>query len=413
MLPTDLEKGNDAMTSIKHNTTSPRITNSVSQHSRLLTYPSIIFPLVIAYASLFLTNYYLSPFGPGYQYREDNSGRMSSLVVVLMMLCPEVIQNVFAVTAASGTNEWPCFGFGWLAYSAALLIPAVSGSVRSPVREGEFGVKAVDLKTGRGIRNGEFGVYKLHWDLESKHARKTDNDGGREGDSLVIRILEPIATSQPSPHRSLGSVLQNRNTATVLVQFCLAGLYCYYYNDLSILQLLSTSILLLEATANLPVQSCQKPLKTTNSACALMRDESPPARIFIILPSHSGKPAPHTPHDNYNTHSMTVSATILIAGGFLFQAMLCTQISDGAATVMVMIMFVGTVSNVAIAGLSGEPKVGGVKVESVGVVDGGKDTVQTLREVEGRYEGFGKVLIRECFPDKLGEWEGRKEKVVG
>jgi hypothetical protein len=46
------------------------------------------------------------------------------------------------------------------------------------------------------------------------------------------------------------------------------------------------------------------------------------------------------------------------------------------------------------------------------VIVGKTGVVGALREVESRLEGYGEVLIRQYFLEKLGEWEGRKEKVL-
>jgi hypothetical protein len=54
--------------------------------------------------------------------------------------------------------------------------------------------------------------------------------------------------------------------------------------------------------------------------------------------------------------------------------------------------------------------VDGVKLHSVDTIGGGKSVVEALREVEGRHEGFGQVLLRERFPENIRKWEHRNEK---
>lgn len=413
----DLEKGDTmADKEFDHAPISTNRTTSGNSRKRSSwpTNLSTTIPLTIAYISLYLTNYYLSPSRSGAQQREGDEGRMPPLVIILMLLGPDIIQKAFAVTITSSQNESPCFGFGWPAYSASLLVPVVSGS-GGLLPEPEFGVKVLDVETGRSWRNGSFGVCRLLRDLESRYIRKTgDSDGGIDSD-VVIEILKP--TGSPSTPNSFWATIQNRSMATGLLQFYLAGIFWYYCGDLSVLLLLSTSILLLKAVANLPAWPSQKYLSHTecrqDGAFALMRDTgSSPQHIFIIRPTHpnsfnvQSSAAPHVSPGNY-TQTTFIPAIILVSGGFLSQALLCTQLSDAAAIAMLIIMFCGTISNVAMAALPREPMVDGVKLQSVGGVSGKGGVVGVLREVESMYEGFGEVLVIECFPERLGEWEGK------
>jgi hypothetical protein len=202
---------------------------------------------------------------------------------------------------------------------------------------------------------------------------------------------------------------------TVLSQFCLAGAFWYYYGDLSVLLLLSTSVLLLEATASLPIWSSHKQLFRSdgarNAPYAVMRETgSSPQRIFIVQPPRSGSfsdqdtVAPSVLYGNHNS----IAAVILVSGGFLSQALLYTQLSDNAAAAMLVIMLCGTISNVIIAALPREPEMDGVKLQSVDMISGDGGVVEALSEVEGKFKGFGEVLLRECFSERLGEWEERK-----
>ena len=284
----------------------------------------------------------------------------------------------------------------------------MSGSGRLLPRE-ECGVKVVDTngKMGRRGRKRKVRVWRLLRDLESHH------DPDSIDSDIIIEILEP--TSQPWTPKSLWAMIQNRSLATVIFQFWLAGIFWYYYGDVSILLLLSTSILLLEATANLPIWSAQKHFSHTNDmedgVYTLMRDTGTSSqRIFIIQSMHPGIFVNKGGTATYAMRHTSLPAVILISGGFLCQALLCTQLSDAAAIVLLIIMLCGTISNVAIASLPREPMVDGVKLHSVDTIGGGKSVVEALREVEGRHEGFGQVLLRERFPENIRKWEHRNEK---
>jgi hypothetical protein len=181
--------------------------------------------------------------------------------------------------------------------------------------------------------------------------------------------------------------------------------------------MLSASILLLEATANLPIWPAQmfppRAGDTEDGAYALMRDTgSSPRHIFIIQAVHSETSTNKGDTASNTVKHSSVPAVILISGGFLSQALLCTQLSDAAAMAMMIIMFVGTVSNVAIAALPREPMVDGMRLQSVDVITGETGVVGALKALEGKYADYGELLVRECFPERLGEWEGRKENVV-
>ena len=415
----DIEKG-ATMTDSKYSASSSRTNTPILKDNTFRTQLSITIPLMVAYISLYLTNYYLSPSGPGFRHRSNDSGRICPLVTILMLLAPDIIQEAFAATAASVPDESPCFGFGWLAFTVGLLVPVMRGSESLlPKEEEEEDVKVIsmDVKKGSlGRRNSRLRPGRLLRDLESSCVRETGDNK-----DTIVEILESV--SQPSTtHRSLWTLRKNHSMATAVLQFCFAGLFWYCYRDLSVPLLLSTSILLVEATASLPIWSAQKPSSHAGGrqggAYALMRDQqTPPHHIFIIQPA---KPDISNVQDTaalrvryeHQMHAVSIPIFIFISGGFLSQALICTQLSDAAAVGMLAIMFCGTISNVAIAALPREPTVGGMKFESVDVIVGKSGVVGALREVETRLEGYGEVLVRQCFPEKLGEWEGRKEKVL-
>ncbi|CAN9393215.1 unnamed protein product [Alternaria alternata] len=415
----DIEKG-ATMTDSKYSASSSRTNTPILKDNTFRTQLSITIPLMAAYISLYLTNYYLSPSGPGFRHRSNDSGRICPLVAILMLLAPDIIQEAFAATTASVPDESPCFGFGWLAFTVGLLVPVMRGSESLlPEEEEEEDVKvmSMDVKKGSlGRRNSRLRLGRLLRDLESSCVRETDDNK-----DIIVEILESV--SQPSTtHRSLWTLRKNHSMATAVFQFCLAGLFWYCYRDLSVPLLLSTSILLVEATASLPIWSAQKPSSHAggrqDGAYALLRDkQTPPHHIFIIQPAKpdisnvQDTAALRVPYD-HQMHAVSIATFILISGGFLSQALFCTQLSDAAAVGMLAIMFCGTISNVAVAVLPREPTVGGMKLESVDVIVGKSGVFGALREVETRLEGYGEVLVRQCFPEKLGEWEGRKEKVL-
>ncbi|RYN46093.1 hypothetical protein AA0114_g8665 [Alternaria tenuissima] len=407
------------MTDSKYSAPSSHTNTPILKSSTFRTQFSTTIPLMAAYISLYLTNYYLSPSGLGFRHRSNDSGRICPLVAILMLLAPDIIQEAFAATTASVPDESPCFGFGWLAFTVGLLVPVMRGNESVlPKEEEEEDVKVISMDAKKGSLgriNGRLRPGRLLRDLESSCVRETgDKD-------TIVEIVESV--SQPSTtHRSFWTLRKNHSMATAVFQFCLAGLFWYCYRDLSVPLLLSTSILLVEATASLPIWSAQKPSSHAGGrqggAYALMRDQqTPPHHIFIIQPAKpdisnvQDTAALRVPYD-HQMHAASIPTFILISGGFLSQALLCTQLSDAAAVGMLAIMFCGTISNVAIAALPREPTVGGMKLESVDVIVGKSGVVGALREVESRLEGYGEVLIRQYFLEKLGEWEGRKEKVL-
>ena len=298
----------------------------------------------------------------------------------------------------------------------SLLSSVVCGS-GDLMREPECDVKVLDIKTGKRRLNKEFAVARLLRDLEFRSV-SSGIDGKFDQDSeVVVEVLQPTGISSAST--SLRNLLQSGSLMTAILQFCLAGAFWFYYADLSPLLLLSISILLIEATASLPVWTAQKNASFTHSgrkgAHALMRvADSPPSHIYIIQPS----PTASTNEERMTTHHATftnasnpcVSPIILIAGAFLSQALLYTQLSDNAAIVMLLIMFVGTISNIAIVAVPRVPQVDGVKLGSIGVMKGEGSVVEVLKEVEARFEGYGEVLLKQCFPEMIGNWEGGIEK---
>ncbi|KAI4638126.1 hypothetical protein J4E93_010435 [Alternaria ventricosa] len=374
------------------------------------------FPILIAYIGLYVTTYYLSPTGPGSEHRDGDSGRIPPLAIVLMLLGPELIQKAFAITTAISKTESPCFGFGWLAYSLSLLSSVTSGS-DDLMREPECDVKVLDMSTGKRRLNKEFAVTRLLRDLEFRSA-PSSIDGKFDQDSeVVVEVLQPTDISSAST--SFRNLLQSGSLMTAVLQFCLAGAFWLYYGDLSPLLLLSISILLIEATASLPVWTAQKNVSFTrnsqNGAYALMRDtDSPPSHIYIIQPSSTASTNTEgmiARHDtSTNASNPCISPTILIAGAFLSQALLYTQLSDNAAIAMLIIMFVGTISNIAIVAAPRVPHVDDMELRSVGVMKGEGSVVEVLKEVEAAFEGYGDVLLKQCFPEMIGKWERGMEK---
>ncbi|KAI4651088.1 uncharacterized protein J4E79_009284 [Alternaria viburni] len=374
------------------------------------------FPILISYIGLYVGTYYLSPTGPGSEHRDGDSGRIPPLAIVLTLLGPELIQKAFAVMTAISKTESPCFGFGWLAYSLSLLSSVTSGS-GDLMREPECDVTVLDMSTGKRRLNKDFAVARLLRDLELRCVPPSIDGKFDQDSEVVVEVLQPTGTSSASA--SLRNLLQSGSLRTAILQFCLAGAFWLYYADLSPLLLLSISILLIEATASLPVWTAQKNASLTRNsqkgAYALMRDtDSPPSHIYIIQPS----PTASTKADNMTTHHDTstnalnpcIAPAILIAGAFLNQALLYTQLSDNAASAMLLIMFVGTISNLAIVAVPRVPQVDGVKLGSVGVMKGKGSAVEVLKEVEAAFEGYGEVLLKQCFPEIIGNWGRGIEK---
>ncbi|KAI4914545.1 hypothetical protein J4E85_010611 [Alternaria conjuncta] len=375
------------------------------------------FPILIAYIGLYVGTYYLGPTGPGSEHRDGDSGRIPPLAIVLTLLGPELIQKTFAITTVISKTESPCFGFGWLACSLSLLSSVTSGS-GDLMREPECDVKVLDMKTGKRRSNKDFAVAKLLRDLEFRSVPPSVDGSFDQGSEVVVEILQP--TGIPSSSASFRNLLQSGSLMTAILQFCLAGAFWFFYADLSPLLLLSISILLIEATASLPVWTAQKHASFTrnnwNGAYALMRNtDSPPSRIYIIQPSSTASTKTEgmtTHHDTpSNASNPCISPVILIAGAFLNQALLYTQLSDNAACVMLLIMFVGTISNIAIVAVPRVPQVDGVKLGSVGVIKGEGSVVEVLKDVEAAFEGYGDVLLKQCFPEMIGKWGAEVEKV--
>ncbi|KAI4706408.1 hypothetical protein J4E89_008823 [Alternaria sp. Ai002NY15] len=374
------------------------------------------FPILIAYIGLYVGTYYLSPTGPGSEHRDGDSGRIPPLAIVLMLLGPEIIQKSFAITTTISKTESPCFGFGWLAYSLSLLSSVTSGS-GGLMPKPECDVKVLDMKTGKRRLNKEFVVARLLRDLEYRSTSTSVESYMDPSSDIVVEILQPTGTSSAST--SFRNLLQSGSLMTAILQFCLAGAFWFYYADLSSLLLLSISILLIEATASLPAWTAQKHASCTrnsqNGAYALIRDtDSPPSHIYIIQPSltASTKAEGMTTHHATSTNASNpcISPIILIAGGFLNQALLYTQLSDNAAIAMLIIMFVGTMSNIAIVAVPRVPQIDGMKLGSVGVMKGEGSVVEVLKDVEAAFEGYGDVLMKQCFPEMIEKWEGGTEK---
>jgi len=375
------------------------------------------FPILIAYIGLYVANYYLSPTGPGSEHRDGDSGRIPPLAIVLMLLGPELIQKTFAVTTAISKIESPCFGFGWLAYSLSLLSSVTSGS-GDVILKPECDVQVLDMNMGKRRLNKDSAVARLLHDLEFRSVPPSiDGKFDQDGD-VVVEVLQPIGIPF-SASTSFRNLLQSSSLMTAILQFCLAGAFWLYYGDISPLLLLSISILLIEATASLPVWTAQKNASFTHSgrkgAYALMRDTaSLPSHIYIIQPSPtaSTKAESTTTHHDTSTNASNpcVAPIILIAGAFLSQALLYTQLSDDAAIVMLLIMFVGTISNLAIVAAPRVPQVDGVELGFVGVIKGEGSVVEVLKDVEAAFEGYGEVLLKQCFPEMIEKWGAGGEK---
>ena len=402
----DLEKCTATSSSIRAlPSTNPRTANI-----------KMSFPILIAYIGLYVGTYYLSPTGPGSEHRDGDSGRIPPLAIVLTLLGPELIQKAFAVTTTISKTESPCFGFGWLAYSLSLL-SSVTSSSGDVMPKSECDVQVLDMKTGKSRSNKEFAVTRLLRDLETRSTSTSVESYNDSSSDMVVEILQPTGTSSAST--SFRNLLQSGSLMTAILQFCLAGAFWLYYADLSPLLLLSISILLIEATAGLPVWTAQKNASFTrnsqNGAYALMRDtDSPPTHIYIIQPSSTASTNAEgmtAHHDIFtNASNPCVSPIILIAGAFLSQALLYTQLSDNAAIAMLLIMFCGTISNIAIVAAPRVPQVDGVELGSVGVMKGEGSVVDVLKDVEARFEGYGEVLLKPCFPEMIEKWGAGGEK---
>lgn len=257
-------------------------------HSSWLTNLNVILPLFLAYLTLFATNARLATSLDGAPAQFDyDSGRIAPLVLVLMLLGPESIDRAFDVYSVRDTSGLLCWGCGWLWWSVGIVGPVLSMS---------------GAGRGRGLGGED--------EVEVEEFKEIDV----RGDDTTLGFSRFLA--------------RNRYTLFIYAfQILLCASCGCVYEDATPLLFLSTSFLLVLSTSRIS--------SLRHSRLATTAPPAPPAEMVT--------------EGTFQHATPDAPAVILLSGGFLCQALLATQLTNAAATVLCVAMVCGTMGNVGVA----------------------------------------------------------------
>ena len=116
-----------------------------------------------------------------------------------------------------------------------------------------------------------------------------------------------------------------------------------------------------------------------------------------------------TGFENLNVPSITRPAQLAtVVIGILWVVLLITSLAiTHSAWFLIAVEGIGTIQNMFVAGWQRKPEALGVPLDFIDVV-GDVNVMNTLMEVEKRYEKLGKSMLKTFFPGDLREDEKRQ-----
>ncbi|EXJ60561.1 hypothetical protein A1O7_04714 [Cladophialophora yegresii CBS 114405] len=370
---------------------------------------------------------------PATWFRDEWKSPSNYAFTILLLLGGDVVAKALA-QLAGGRLTPVAFSFGWVSYATSAVNSAIGEHKLMP--DADTGCSLINGKNGFVRGNGSWVLGRImrdyHWwmsdeikvetkkvlksahqyDLEAEkkkppHLRRPVAERVQAG--LVVSFWE--ASSMKIAGKPGKDILYWSGICVSIVQLGIAAIPCGLYGDWGVLLITAAAIALCFITGSLTQWRVEK------WACRHLDGKE---KIFVLT---RGNGAQHaividskgrgldledlaTGFSNVDAPHITMSSRLIYALlGVLWVLLLITSsalIDD--AWFLIAVGGIGILQNMFVAGWNREPEALGVPLDYVGVY-GSPKVIDTLYEVERRYEKVGFNMVATFFPGGIRDHE--------
>ncbi|KAH0551588.1 hypothetical protein GP486_007195 [Trichoglossum hirsutum] len=357
--------------------------------------------------------------------------RPSDVFSVLLILGGDVVARALAQVAGSGLST-VAFSFGWATYAISALVSAV-GENKLMVLSPDCRCKVINGKSGYAKDNSSWIIARIvrdydHWRHPDVEAKMTEVLKKRQ---KQLKLKDPNAKLPPiaglivsiyEPSRTVKAGTVKRDSVywigipVMVVQLGIAAIPCGLFGDWGIFIITTCGIVLSLTTGLLPQWKKEKWACRSNTkhSFILTRGNGSQHAIVVLGDGHgfcledlaSGQ-------GNVMVKTDTQTRIALLALATLWTLLLITAAGLKANSwFLLAVGGIGILQNIYVAGAQRKPENFGVPLDYRDVI-GDPSAMETLFQVEEKYEGVGRSMLGEFFPGCLREneylrWEALK-----
>ncbi|KAH6986854.1 hypothetical protein EDB80DRAFT_881289 [Ilyonectria destructans] len=309
----------------------------------------------------------------------------------------------------------PCsLQLGWVAYSITALVSAVGENKLMPL-DPDCRCKVIDGKSGYSRDNSSWILGRIvrdfdHWRddsvrtkldevLKEKLAkmRKTEKNAKKPPMAgLIVSIYKPSTTIPAGTVKR--DVVFWIGLPIIVLQLGISAIACGVYGEWGTLLITAAGIALSLATGLLPQWKNEK------WAC---RDK---AKHDYILTRGNGSQHVIVVRGNehgFNLEDLASGQSNVMVATNLFTSIALLPRLKQKTWFLLAVGSIGILQNIYVAGAWRRPENFGIPLDFVEVF-GKPSAMQTLQEVEEKYENVGRALLHEFFPGSITETEERQ-----
>lgn len=279
-------------------------------------------------------------------------------------------------------------------------------------------VRDYELWMGSAVREVTQSLIDARWKYEQEDADKYDPGSGKKVPrprqaGLVVSFWEPSQTIEAGkPGHDL---LHWSGLITSVLQLGIAAIPCGIWGDWSILLITSAAMVLCFTMGSLyqwrvEKWACRRLNSRSKKNFVLTRGNGAQHAIAIIS---NGRGLDledlATGFENLDAPSITLFAQVAtMILGFLWVVLLITSSAiTQSAWYLIAVGGIGILQNMFVAGWQRRPEALGVPIDYIGVV-GHVKVMNTLMQVEEKYENLGRSMLGTFFPGDLRENEKKQ-----
>ncbi|GFF87114.1 hypothetical protein IFM61606_02822 [Aspergillus udagawae] len=374
-------------------------------------------------------------------FADEWSNPSNYAFTILLLVGGDLIHRALAQLAGGWTTP-VAFSFGWVSYAASSVCSALGEYRLMPDADtpcslinGKNGyvrgnnswvlgriMRDYEYWMGEPVREKTESLIKARWEFDQQHEERTSPGSGRRVPrpsqaGLVVSLWQP---STKQPHGEPGhDLLHWSGVIATVVQLGIAAVPVGLRGDWGVMLVTAAAIILCYSTGALPhwkveKWACRRLAARDKKNFILTRGNGSQHAIAIISNGHGlDLEDLATGFAKINSPPITLfSQLAIISLGLLWVALLITASAlQKDSWYLIAVGGIGMLQNIFVAGWKRTPAAYGVPLEFIGVV-GEVKVMQTLMEVERRYEKLGKSMLGTFFPGDLRDSEVKEWEAI-
>ncbi|KAL2812673.1 hypothetical protein BDW59DRAFT_178523 [Aspergillus cavernicola] len=374
-------------------------------------------------------------------FRQEWSNPSNYAFTILLLIGGDIVNRALA-QLAGGPITPVAFSFGWVSYATSSICSALGEYRLMP--DADTGCSLINGKNGyvrgnnswvlgRMMRDYEYwmgtpvrekteSLINSRWNFDQQREAEKYPDSGLQVPrpsqaGLVVSVWEP---SQKRPHGVPGKdVLYWSGLGVTIVQLGIAAIPTGLDGEWGVLMITASATVLCYVTGALSQWKVEKwacrRLDTRTKKNFVITRGNGAQHAFAIVSNGHGLDLEDlaTGFSMIDSPTITVAAQLAtIALGILWVVLLITASGlPGDSWYLIAVGGIGMLQNIFVGGWKRTPSAYGVPLEFVEVI-GEVKVMQTLMEVEKRYEKLGKSMLGTFFPGDLRDNEVREWEAI-